>query len=87
MGDLDGTNLTHALFTFLLLFQKLALTGDVAAVALGGHVLTDLADGFTGNDFGAYCCLDGDVELLAGCWNCSLDSSVRPRSRKKSPRL
>ncbi len=29
LGHLDGANLAHALFAFLLLFQQLALTGDV----------------------------------------------------------
>ena len=66
LGHLDGANLAHALFAFLLLFQQLALTGDVAAVALGCHVFTHLANRFAGNDFCADGRLHGNVELLAG---------------------
>src|SRR5262245_39902965 len=39
LGDFDSADLLHALLAFLLLLEKLALAGDVAAVALGGHVL------------------------------------------------
>ena len=38
-GHGNGTELAHALLAFLLLFQQLFLSGDVAAVALGQHVL------------------------------------------------
>ena len=48
-----------------LLFQQLALSGDVAAVAFGRHVLAHGLDRFAGDDLGADGCLDGDVELLA----------------------
>ena len=40
LWQLHVTHHLHALLSFLLLFQKLALAGDVAAVALGQHVLT-----------------------------------------------
>jgi hypothetical protein len=39
LRDLDLAELPHLLLAFLLLVQQLALARDVAAVALGGHVL------------------------------------------------
>src|SRR5690348_11098205 len=39
LRNLHGSNLLHALLTFLLLLQQLALSRDVAAVALREHVL------------------------------------------------
>ena len=65
LGDLDGADLAHAFLSFLLLFEELALAGNVAAVALGGHVLADLLDRLAGDDLGPDSRLDGDVELLA----------------------
>ena len=41
----DRAYLLHALLAFLLFLQKFALTRDVAAVALGGHVLAHGLDG------------------------------------------
>ncbi len=35
LRNLHRTELSHALFPFLLLFQKLLLTGDISAVTLG----------------------------------------------------
>ena len=65
LGDLDGADLAHAFLAFLLLFEELALAGNVAAVALGGNVLADLLDRLAGDDLGSDGGLDGDVELLA----------------------
>jgi hypothetical protein len=45
LRDIDFAELAHALFAFLLLLQKLALAGDVAAVAFRGHVLAEGAQG------------------------------------------
>src|SRR5437879_12338592 len=50
LRDLHGPHLLHPLLSFLLFLQQLALTGDVAAVALGGHVLPQRADGFARDD-------------------------------------
>ena len=38
-ADFDGADLFHALLAFLLLFEELPFTGDVAAVTFRGHVL------------------------------------------------
>jgi hypothetical protein len=39
LGDLDAADVLHLLLALLLLLEQLALAGDVAAVALGQHVL------------------------------------------------
>ena len=54
----------HALFALFLLFEEFALAGDVAAVAFGGDVLSEGADGRSRDDLGADGGLDGDGELL-----------------------
>src|SRR3712207_7569041 len=41
LGDLDPPHHLHPLLALLLLLEQLALAGDVAAVALGEHVLAD----------------------------------------------
>ena len=41
MWNFHVTDLLHAFFTGLLLFQQLALTADVAAVAFGQYVLSE----------------------------------------------
>ena len=66
LGDGDFSELLHALFAFLLLFEEFALAGDVAAVALGGDVLAEGADGGARDDLRAQGGLDGDGELLGG---------------------
>src|SRR5699024_7169598 len=43
-GQTHRPQLAHLLFAFLLLFQQLFLAGDVAAVALGQHVLAQGLD-------------------------------------------
>src|SRR5699024_1600680 len=65
LRHLDGADVLHALLPLLLLLQQLALTGDVAAVALGQHVLADRADVLPGDDPGADGGLDRHLELLA----------------------
>ena len=50
LGQLDVAHALHALFAFLLLFEELALTGNVATVALGGYVLAERGNGFAGDD-------------------------------------
>ena len=44
----------HALLAGLLLLQKLALAGDIAAVALGQHIFPHGPDSLPGDDFAAY---------------------------------
>src|SRR4051812_17047323 len=46
LGNFDVADLLHALLSFLLLLEQLALARDVAAVALGRHVLANGLDGF-----------------------------------------
>src|SRR3954464_10149744 len=65
LRNLDAPYLLHALLALLLLLEELALAGDVAAVALGDHVLADRLDGLAGDDLGADRRLDRDLELLA----------------------
>src|SRR5471032_1638862 len=65
LWNLDGAHLLHALFTCFLFFQQLLLTADVAAVALGQHVLAQRLDVFARDHVGADGCLDGHVEHLA----------------------
>ena len=53
LGNLDGAYLAHALLSFFLFLKEFALAGDVAAVALGGHILAHLLHGLARNDLGA----------------------------------
>ena len=48
-GQGNAAQLTHLLFAFFLLFQQLLFAGDVAAVALGQHVLAHGLDRLAGN--------------------------------------
>ena len=65
-GEGDAAELTHLLLAFLLLFQQLFLTGDVAAVALGQNVFAHGLDGLAGNDLAADGSLHRDLEQVAG---------------------
>src|SRR3712207_3978433 len=64
LGDLDAPDVLHPLLARLLLLQQLALAGDVAAVALGQHVLALGLHGLPGDDPAPDGGLDGDVEHL-----------------------
>src|SRR3954470_13914109 len=66
LRDLDAPDLLHPLLSLLLALEELALARDVAAVALGDHVLAEGLDGLTGDDVRADRGLDRDVVLLAG---------------------
>ena len=46
----NGSELTHPLFAFFLLFEKLFLSRDISAVALGNNVFPVCTDSFPGND-------------------------------------
>ena len=48
LRDVDPAELAHLLLAFLLLVQKLAFAGDVAAIAFGGDVLAQRARWFRG---------------------------------------
>ena len=65
LGNVDRPHILHALLAFFLLFQQLAFPRDVAAVALGGHVLPHGFDGFTGNDLPTDGRLQRDFELMS----------------------
>src|SRR6266545_8315534 len=65
LRDLDGPDPLHPLLAFLLLFEELALTGDVAAVALGQHVLAHRPDRLAADDMGTDRRLDRHFEHLA----------------------
>lgn len=64
LRNLDRANLLHALLTFLLFFEKFALTGDVTAVTFRCNIFTDSLDCLAGNDFSSDCSLYGNIELL-----------------------
>ena len=64
-GQGDSAELAHLLLALLLLFQQLLLAGDIAAVALGQHVLAHGLDGLAGNDLAADGCLYRDLEQVA----------------------
>src|SRR5579884_3796487 len=50
LRHLDASHLLHPLLALLLLLEQLALAGDVAAVALGRHVLAVGLDRLAGHD-------------------------------------
>ena len=63
-GEGDGAELAHLLFAFLLLFEQLFLSGDVAAVALGENVLAHRLYGLACDDLAADGRLNGHLEQL-----------------------
>jgi hypothetical protein len=63
-GILHPPDLLHLLLALLLLFPELALARDIAAIALGGDILGDGAQGLPRDDLAADGGLDGDLELL-----------------------
>src|SRR5213592_2897097 len=65
LWDLDRSHLLHALLSFFLLLEQLALARHVAPIALGGDVLAQRADRLAGDDFGPDRGLDHDLEQLA----------------------
>src|SRR3990172_11469391 len=64
LRNLDVADLFHALLARLLLFQQLFLARDVAAVALGEHVLAHRFDRLARNYMRSYRGLHRDVEHL-----------------------
>src|ERR1700722_1244099 len=65
LRDFHLADLLHALFAGLLLLEQLALARDVAAVALGQHVLAHRLDAGARDDMAADRRLHRDVEHLA----------------------
>ena len=65
-GQLNTAQAPHLLLALLLFFQQLFLSCDVAAVALGQHVLAHGPDSFTGDDLAADGGLNGHLKELAG---------------------
>ena len=55
----------HPLFAFFLFLEEFSFAGDVAAVAFGGHVFAEGADGFGCDNFATDGGLDLHGELLA----------------------
>ena len=78
-GNGDGTEGTHPLLAFLLLFQQLLFPGDIAAVALGQHVLAQGLDGFPGDDLAADGRLNRNFELSPGDILLQLSQILRAR--------
>ena len=65
LRDLDVADHLHPLLALFLLLEQLALAGDVAAVALGEHVLAHRPDRLAGDDPAADRGLDRHLEHLA----------------------
>src|SRR5436190_7149616 len=65
LRDFDRADLFHALLSFLLFFEQLALAGDVAAVAFRQHVLAQRLDVLARHDVASDRGLDSHVEHLA----------------------
>src|SRR5881628_704327 len=65
LRDPDGADLLHALFPLALLLEELPFPCDIAAVALGDHVLAQGRDRLPGDHVSADRRLDGDREHLA----------------------
>src|SRR5882672_9912140 len=66
LGDLHRSHHLHALLAFLLFLEQLLLARDVAAVALGEHVLALRLHRLARDDLAADRGLDADVEHLLG---------------------
>src|SRR6266487_1800217 len=64
LRDLHRADLLHPSLPLFLLLEEFPLAGDVAAVALGGHVLAERADGLARDHLGADRRLDDDFEQL-----------------------
>src|SRR5712691_9238292 len=65
LRDVDLAELAHPLFAFLLLFEELAFTGHVAAIAFGGDILAQRLDRLARHHPSAERRLDRDLEQLA----------------------
>ena len=66
LGNIHLPNRLHPLLAFFLLLEELAFAGDVASVALGGHVFAHGTDALTSHNLAADGGLDGDLLHLNG---------------------
>jgi hypothetical protein len=64
LRDAHGAVLPHPLLPFLLLVEQLLFPGNVAAIALGRHILPQRRDRFPGDDLAADRGLDRDLESM-----------------------
>src|SRR5262249_14368050 len=64
LWNVDLADAFHPLFSFLLFFKQLAFAGDVAAVTLRGHVLTQSGDAFARDNLAADRRLDCNLVKL-----------------------
>src|SRR5262245_46638073 len=64
LRDFDLADLLHAFLAGGLLGPQFALAGDVAAIALGRHVLLDGSDGLASNNPAADGRLNSDLEQM-----------------------
>src|SRR5215467_7701860 len=58
LWDFDPSDLLHAFFAFLLLFEEFAFARDVPAVALCGNILPQRLDAFASDHFCSKCSLN-----------------------------
>src|SRR5208337_1667995 len=66
LRDLHRADALHTALALLLFLEKLALSRDIAAIALCGDVLAQRFHVRARDDLGADCGLDRNVEHLAG---------------------
>src|SRR5207245_8930470 len=85
LWDLHGSHHLHPLLAFLLLLEKLALAGDVTAVALREHVLALCLHRLARDDLPADRRLDPDVEHLLGDESPQLGDEHSPRQLRPIP--
>jgi len=83
LRDLDVSELFHAFLTFLLFLEELALARDVAAVALGQHVLAQRLDGGAGDDGAADRRLHRDKARQRALHYCERLAETIPRQNFK----
>ena len=62
LGHLDVAQHAHLLLALALALQQLHLAGDVAAVALGCHVLAQRLDRLPRENLAAHACLNSLIE-------------------------
>ena len=65
LRDRDFPEFFHLFLALFLLVPKFAFAADVAAVTFGCYVFGHGVEGFSGDDFAANSCLDGDFKHLA----------------------
>src|SRR5690554_6075213 len=79
LRDVHGSNLSHALLSFFLLFQQLALPADVSPIAFSSNVLAHGRYGFPGHDLLSDSRLYGNHELLPRQQLLKLSTELSPK--------